>query len=97
MPKGFGQRYWIQVVHLDDTPDEWIPVNGGRTTALDAAALWLGQPNTDFVLVLDGRLPREALAQKHHMIAEFNRSTDDRAQDCRVYSIRTKKAKAALR
>ena len=38
MPQGFGQSYWVQVVYTDDRDDYWVPVNGGRTTAREAAA-----------------------------------------------------------
>lgn len=93
MARGFGQRYWVQVVYQDDRPDHWEPVNGGRSLARDAAALWLAQLDVDFVLVLDGRVPKGGTPSKRQMLDEFNRIEDDRAADCKVYKLKTKAAK----
>ena len=93
MPGGFGQTYWVQVIYTDDRDDHWVPVNGGRTTARDAAALWLGQDGVDFVLVLDGRVPRGGVPKANQVLDEFNRVDDARAEDCKVYRLKTKAAK----
>jgi hypothetical protein len=96
MPLGFGQNYWVQVVYQDG-PDLWVPVNGSRDTARDAAALWLGQPGVDFVLVLAGSVRRGACPKRKQILDEFNRMGDERAQDCRVYRLKTKAAKRVMR
>lgn len=96
-PQGFGQRYWVQVIHTDDTPDEWQPINGGRTTARDAAALAMQRPAVDFALVLCGRVPRGGCPKREQVLDEFNRVDDERAAECKVYRVRTKAAKQRLR
>jgi hypothetical protein len=93
---GFGQRYWVQVVYMDGT-EQWVPVNGGRSTARDSAALWMQQPEADFALVLDGRVPRGGVPKRQQILDEFNRPDDDRAEGCKVYQAATKAARGRLR
>ena len=93
---GFGQSYWVQVVYTDDRDDYWVPVNGGRTTARDAAALWMGQSGVDYVLVLDGKVPRGGIPNRGQVLDEFNRPDDPRAEECKVYRLQTKAAKRRL-
>jgi hypothetical protein len=81
--QGFSQDYWVQV-------------RGDRTLARDAAAMWLGQPGVDFVLVLDGKVRRGGIPSKRQLLDEFNRTDDERAADCKVYQLQTKAAKQAL-
>ena len=97
MTQGFGQTYWVQVIYQDDTPNHWVPINGGRTTARDSAALWMQQPHVDFVLVLDGAVPKGGIPKRGQVLDEFNRPDDDRATDCKVYRLKTKAAKKALK
>ena len=92
---GFGQDYWIQVVYQDGR-EEWIPVNGGRDRARDAAALWLVQDGVDFTLVLDGTVRPGQVPKRRQILDEFNRVDDDRAGDCQMYRLVTKKAKRVL-
>ena len=96
MPQGFGQSYWVQVVYTDDRDDYWVPVNGGRTTARDAAALWMQQSGVDYVLVLDGKVPRGGIPKRGQVLDEFNRPDDPRAEECKVYRLKTKAAKRRL-
>ena len=93
---GFGQSYWVQVVYTDDRDDYWVPVNGGRTTARDAAALWMQQSGVDYVLVLDGKVPRGGIPKRGQVLDEFNRPDDPRAEECKVYRLKTKAAKRRL-
>ena len=92
---GFGQDYWIQVVYQDGR-EEWIPVTGGRHRARDAAALWLVQDGVDFTLVLDGAVRPGQVPKRRQILDEFNRVDDDRAGDCQMYRLVTKKAKRVL-
>ena len=93
---GFGQSYWVQVVYQDGR-DEWVPVNGGRERARDAAALWLVQDGVDFTLVLDGRVRCGDVPKRRQILDEFNRVDDARAEGCAEYHLVTKAARKALK
>lgn len=94
--RGFGQSYWVQVIYLDGRDDLWVPVNGSRITARDSAALWLSQDGVDFVLVLDGRVKEGDCPRRKQILDEFNRMSDERAAECKVYQIQTKAARKVL-
>jgi hypothetical protein len=90
---GFGQRYWVQVVYQDNREDTWVPINGNRDHARDAAALWLVQESVDFTLVLDGKVRLEGCPKKSQILDEFNREDDARAGQCKTYQLATKRAR----
>ena len=57
-----------------DGEEEWLQWNGSYETAQEAAAKLVATgKDVDFVLVIDGKAPKQAVAMKRHILAEFNR------------------------
>ena len=81
---------------VGDAGDGLQAAYGGRHRARDAAALWLVQDGVDFTLVLDGTVRPGQVPKRKQILDEFNRVDDDRAGECQMYRLVTKKAKRVL-
>ena len=68
---GFGNpRYWLQVVY-SEREDDWRPVTRSRKAARNQAAMALQEAGVDYVLVLDGKLAKGAVAEAVDILDEF--------------------------
>lgn len=69
--RGFGKpRYWLEIVGTDGN-STWHPVNTSREKARNRAALATQDPATDYVLILDGSVPRNGVPERGQILDEF--------------------------
>lgn len=84
MTRGFGRRYWIQLI-MQDGSEDWITWNDSYDSAVAAAGIKLmSNPQIEYGLLLDGRVKEGEVATKKQILASFDKKHKPGARKLRI-------------